>query len=357
MKNHTYVIAEAGVNHNGSLTLAKQLVDAAISAGADAVKFQTFRAENLVTARAHKAEYQQQTTGDNSSQLEMLKTLELSEVAHHELHRYCQQQAIEFLSTPFDLLSLEFLVNQLNISRLKIASGEINNAPLLFSMAKTGKPVILSTGMSTLGDIEIALSILAFGYLYPEVLPSLEQCQQAYSTPEGQQILRERVTLLHCTTEYPAPFDSINLQVLETLRHSFGLAVGYSDHTVGITVPIAAVAKEACVIEKHLTIDKNLAGPDHAASLEPKEFKQMVTAIRQVELALGNAVKIPSACEWKNREVARKSLVAAQQIKKGEVFTPENLTVKRPASGISPLYYWECLGESADHDYQADELI
>jgi N-acetylneuraminate synthase len=355
--NHTYVIAEAGVNHNGSLTLAKQLVDAAVFAGADAVKFQTFRAENLVTARALKAEYQQQTTGDNSFQLEMLQALELSEAAHHELQHYCQQQAIEFLSTPFDLLSLEFLVNQLNISCLKIASGEINNAPLLFAMAKTGKPVILSTGMSTLGDVEIALSILAFGYLHPEASPSLTQCQQAYSTSEGQGILRERVTLLHCTTEYPAPFDSINLRVLDTLHHSFGLSVGYSDHTVGIAVPIAAVAKGACVIEKHLTIDKNLAGPDHSASLEPEEFKQMVVAIRQIEQALGNHIKTPSFCEWKNREVARKSLVAGQQIKKGEVFTPENLTVKRPASGISPLHYWEYLGRSADRNYHTDELI
>jgi len=355
--NHTYVIAEAGVNHNGSLTLAKQLVDAAVSAGADAVKFQTFRSENLVTAGALKAKYQQQTTGNDSSQLAMLQALELSEAAHHELQAYCQQHAIEFLSTPFDLLSLEFLVSQLDIPRLKIASGEINNAPLLFAMAKTGKPIILSTGMSTLGDIEIALSILAFGYLFPTALPSLTQCQQAYSTPEGQQILRERVTLLHCTTEYPAPFDAINLRVLESLSHSFSLAVGYSDHTVGISVPIAAVAKGACLIEKHLTIDKNLAGPDHAASLEPEEFKQMVVGIRQVEQALGNHIKIPSSCEWKNREVARKSLVAAQQIRKGEIFTPENLTVKRPASGISPVHYWAWLGKSADRDYQADELI
>lgn len=356
-KGHTLIIAEAGVNHNGSIDIARQLVDVAADAGADIIKFQTFKADKVVSKYAKKAEYQTKTTEQSESQLDMVKKLELNEEAHHVLIDHCKTRNMEFLSTPFDFGSVDLLANKLNLTRLKIPSGEITNGPYLLYVAKTGKPVILSTGMSTLGEIETALGVLAFGYLNKKEQPSLQKFQDAYCSKEGQDVLSKKVTLLHCTTEYPAPFDEVNLKAMDTMRAAFGLPVGFSDHTPGIAIPVAAVALGATVIEKHFTLDKNMPGPDHKASLEPSELKQMITAIRQVETALGDGRKVPSSSEWKNREVARKSLVAAANIQKGEQFSLEKVDIKRPGSGISPMNYWELPSRCSNQDYETDELI
>ena len=351
------IIAEAGDNHNGSVKMAKKLIDVAVEAGADIVKFQTFRSEEVISRFAPQAEYQVQNTGIIESQLDMVKKLELTAEEHVELVDYCKEKGIKFLSTPFDLPSIQLLVEELKIDMLKLPSGEITSGPLLLKAAQTGKPIILSTGMSTLAEIENALSVLAFGYLGWEENPSEEIFQQAYSSADGQRILKEKVRLLHCTTEYPAPFEDVNLQVMNTLRQAFGLPVGFSDHTQGIAVPIAAVGMGACIIEKHFTLDKNLPGPDHKASLEPDELKAMVQGIRQVEKAMGNAIKIPAMSEMKNKPIARKSLVARCNIKQGETFTAENLTFKRPGNGISPMKYWGKIGTVANCNYQEDENI
>lgn len=355
--NRVYIIAEAGVNHNGSLKMAKELIEAAAHAGADAVKFQTFKADFLVSKNAEKAEYQQRSTGADESQYHMLKKLELNEEMHGVLIQHCQACNIEFLSTPFDEDSLTMLAEKYDIPYIKIPSGEITNAPFLLKIAQTDKPVILSTGMSTLGEVETALKVLAFGYLHHGESPSVAAFEQAYVSKNGQRILKEKVKLLHCTTEYPAPFAEVNLKVMDTLQRAFGLSVGYSDHTQGITVPIAAAARGANIIEKHFTLDRELPGPDHKASLEPSELKNMVLAIRQIEISLGNSLKLPTASELKNKKVARKSLVAIRGIKAGEVFTKENLGIKRPGDGISPLLYWDYLGRTADRDYSEDEKI
>jgi len=355
--NHIYIIAEAGVNHNGSLEMAKELIKVAADAGADAVKFQTFKADSLVSKNAEKAEYQQESTGAEESQYHMLKKLELNEEMHEELIKYCQTCGIEFLSTPFDESSLTMLAETYDIPYIKIPSGEITNAPFLLKIAQTGKDVILSTGMSTLGEVETALKVLAFGYLHHDENPSLVAFEQAYVSKEGQRVLKQKVKLLHCTTEYPAPFHEVNLKVIDTLQRAFGLSVGYSDHTQGIAVPIAAVARGASIIEKHFTLNRELPGPDHKASLEPHELKNMVLAIRQIEMSLGESLKLPTASEVKNKKVARKSLFAIARITKGEVFTKENIGIKRPGDGISPLYYWEWLGKVADRDYSEDEKI
>lgn len=351
------IIAEAGVNHNGSIEMAKELIDVAAQAGANVVKFQTFKAEKIISRYAPKAEYQKKTTTENESQLEMIKKLELDENAHRILIAHCQSRRIEFLSTPFDFGSIDLLAHRLDLPRLKIPSGEITNGPYLLQIARTGKPVILSTGMSTLGEIETALGVLAFGYLNINDQPSLKKIQNAYCSDAGQDILSKRVVLLHCTTEYPAPFDEVNLRAMVTMQVAFGLPVGLSDHTPGIAVPIAAVALGAAVIEKHFTIDKNLLGPDHKASLEPDELKAMVTAIRQVETALGNGRKVPSPSELRNRDIARKSLVASKPICIGDVFSQENIMPKRPGTGISPMHYWNLLERISDKDYSEDELI
>lgn len=348
------IIAEAGVNHNGSLEMARQLVQAAAQAGADMVKFQTFRAEKIVSRLAPKAEYQLRTTQAGESQLDMVHRLELSPEAHRKLVSSCRQQQIDFLSAPFDLDSLELLL-ELGVSAIKIPSGEITNAPLLVKIGRSGRPVFMSTGMANLGEVEQALGMLAFGYLGRQGKPTVADFQEALAA--GQKLLRERVTLLHCTTEYPAPFEDVNLKAMDTLAVAFGLPVGYSDHTQGIIVPIAAAARGAGVIEKHFTLDKNLPGPDHRASLDPEELQLMVQSIRQVEQALGSGRKFPTPSEWKNLEVVRKSLVAAKDIKKGEEFSEDNLTCKRPGGGISPLHFWEWLGQVAERDYQADEFI
>lgn len=357
MGDHVFIIAEAGVNHNGSLDLARDLIDAAADAGANAVKFQTFKADKLVSRMAAKAGYQIANTGVIESQHEMIRKLELSDADHVILIQHCEAKGIEFLSTPFDLDSLELLANKFDIERIKLPSGDITNAPLLLQTARTGKQVILSTGMSTLGEVETALGILAFGYCEPSAAPSLLGFENAYVSENGRKALQDNVTLLHCTSEYPAPFADVNLHAMATLANAFCLPIGYSDHTTGIAVSIAAVALGATVIEKHFTIDRNLPGPDHKASLEPDELKQMVCSIREVELALGSPIKQSAASELRNRSVARKSLVAACPIQKGEVFTQDNLTVKRPGDGVSPIRYWEWLGKVADRNYQQDDKV
>lgn len=354
----TLIIAEAGVNHNGDEALAFKLVDAAHQAGADIVKFQTFKAKNLVTEQAKQADYQVVNTQKQESQLAMLSRLELSYAAHHQLVKHCELLGIEFLSTAFDSESLDFLVNDLGLTRLKLPSGELTNAPLVLEHARTGCDLIVSTGMATLAEIEMALGVIAFGYTAAErVAPSVLAFQQAYASNEGQKALKEKVTILHCTTEYPAPMAEINLKAMDTLGKAFDLPAGYSDHSEGITIPIAAVARGAVLIEKHFTLDKNMEGPDHKASLEPDELTAMVKAIRQVELALGSAVKSPTVSEVKNKAVARKSLVASQAIQAGDAFSADNVTIKRPGNGMSPYQYWEMLERKASRDYQVGDLI
>lgn len=354
---HCYVIAEAGVNHNGSIDLAHQLIDIAADVGVDAVKFQTFRADRLVTHNAPKAQYQVENTS-GTSQLAMLKALELSDESHHELLAHCQDRGIEFLSTPFDVGSLNFLVNDLGVSRLKLGSGDLTNALLLLTAAQTKLPIILSTGMSLLGEIEKALAILAYGYLGSNghQSPSSADFEAAYVSLEGQRLLAENVTLLHCTTEYPTPLGQVNLRVMDTLMQAFQVSGGLSDHTLGISAAIAAVARGAKVIEKHFTLDKQLPGPDHCASLDGQELKQLVKSIREVELALGNPVKHPVEAELKNRQIVRRGLVAACPIRKGERFSRQNLDVKR-GGNVSALEYWDWLGFEAQRDYQPDEAI
>jgi N,N'-diacetyllegionaminate synthase len=329
-----FIIAEAGVNHNGSIEIAKQLIDKASEAGADAVKFQTFKAENLVSRSAPKADYQQKTTGQSESQFEMIKKLELDIHAHHELKSYCDQKEILFLSTAFDLDSID-LLESFGIPFYKIPSGEITNLPYLRKIAATGKSVIISTGMADLGEIEDALEVLIKG-----------------------ELTLDMVTILHCNTEYPTPMKDVNLKAMQTIGAAFpGVQIGYSDHTLGIEIPIAAVAMGASLIEKHFTLDKNMEGPDHRASLEPNELKEMVSAIRNIEMALGNGIKKPSPSEQKNKSMARKSLVAIRSIKKGEIFSSKNIGVKRPGSGINPMRWNEILGQVAQKDYQEDELL
>jgi len=354
----TYIIAEAGVNHNGSVDMALQLVDVAADAGADAVKFQTFRTDHLVSKDAPKAEYQKTTTSRTESQYDMLKRLELRPEDHSRILERCRMKGIEFISTPFDRDSVDLLTDHLHVGKLKISSGDLTNAPLLLHMARKKKPMILSTGMGTLGEIETALQVLAFGLSAPDSAePSPEAFLAAYYSSTGREALSAYVTLLHCTTEYPAPFEDVNLKVMDTLRQAFGLPTGLSDHTPGIAVPIAAVARGAAVIEKHFTLDKTLPGPDHAASLEPHELKSMIESIRQIERALGDSVKVPADSEIKNMNIARKSLVAARDIAEGERFSEENLTVKRPGNGFSPLMYWQLMGTRAPKSFAKDEVI
>jgi N-acetylneuraminate synthase len=352
-----YVIAEAGVNHNGSLDTALALVDAAAKAGANAVKFQTFVPEALVSRHAPMAEYQKKNTGEDQAQLAMLQRLALSDADHRALLQRCAHRRIDFLSSPFDVRSADFLLRDLKLPRLKLGSGELTNAPLLLHVARSGAPVILSTGMSTLAEVEEALGVLAFGYTQPDGVPTLSAFRQAFASTAGRQALKDKVTLLHCVTEYPCPVDEVNLRALDTLRTRFDLPVGYSDHTTGVTVAIAAAARGACVIEKHFTLDRSLPGPDHAASLEPDELPALVDALRAVERALGDGDKRPARSELKNIPIARKSIVAATAIRKGEHFTELNLTTKRPGNGLSPLRYWELLGKTAERDYAADEVI
>lgn len=355
--NGTFIIAEAGVNHNGDLDLALRLVAAAADAGADAVKFQTFRAEEGVTANAPKAKYQKKLMNEGESQLEMLKRLQLSQDDHFPLMDLCVERGIEFMSTPFDMDSIDFLAGKMDLKRLKMGSGEIVNGPLLLAAAQTGKDIILSTGNSTLDEVREALGVLAFGFMGLDKDPSETAFREAYDDKSTPELLRQKVTLLHCTTEYPAPFEDVNLRGMDTLRAEFGLAVGLSDHSPGIAVGIAAAALGACIIEKHFTLDHALPGPDHKASILPEEMTALVNFIRQVEPALGSGAKEPAPSEKKNLEIVRKSLVARRVIAKGEIFTTENLGVKRPGNGISPMRYWEYLGRPAKGDYQKDEPV
>ena len=352
------IIAEAGVNHNGREDLAYKLIDAAHAAGADVVKFQTFKAKNLVTKDAQQAEYQKQNSGMTESQFDMLSRLELNYDLHKSLVAYCQNLGIEFLSTAFDKESLEFLVNDLELKTLKIASGELTNAPFVLEHAVTGCDLIVSTGMASLAEVESALAVIAFGLTNKHHSePSEQAFSEAYNSAAGQNALKRKVTLLHCTTEYPAPIDEINHNAMTTLESAFKLTTGYSDHSTGITIPIAATALGAQLIEKHFTLDKSMQGPDHKASLEPDELGAMIRAIRDVERALGNGIKGPQSSEMKNKSIARKSLVAAKHIKAGDVFNESNLTIKRPGAGLSPSSYWSQLGRIAQQDYAEGELI
>ncbi len=329
----TLIIAEAGVNHNGSLDLAYQHIDAACAAGADIVKFQTFKAENLVTKSASKAQYQLEKTDSGESHFEMIKRLELSEEMHLKIIDKCNDKGIRFASTGFDQDSVDLLA-KLGVDFLKIPSGEITNLPYLRHIAPKGLPIILSTGMSTLQEVRDALNVLKkFG------------------------ATMFNITVLHCNTEYPTPFEDVNLRAMISIKEALGVEVGYSDHTRGIEVPIAAVAMGATVIEKHFTLDRSMDGPDHAASLEPNELKQMVSAIRNIEKAIGDGIKKPSKSEAKNINVARRSIVASKNIKAGEKFTEDNLAVKRPGTGISPFQWDELLGLEAKKDFLSDDLI
>nr|WP_317200236.1 N-acetylneuraminate synthase [uncultured Psychrobacter sp.] len=351
------IIAEAGVNHNGSKDLAFELINAAYNSGADVVKFQTFKAKSLVTKSAEQADYQTKNTGVSESQFDMLSRLELDYETHKELIAHCDKLGIEFLSTAFDKESLDFLVNDLQLKILKIPSGELTNAPFVLEHAKTGCDLIVSTGMASLAEIESALGVIAFGLIGKESQPNAQAFSEAYNSEAGQSVLRSKVILLHCTTEYPAPVDEINLRAMNTLESAFKLTTGYSDHSAGISISIAATALGAQLIEKHFTLDKSMPGPDHKASLEPSELKAMVDAIRDVEQALGNGVKGAQASEIKNKPIARKSLVAAQKINKGEAFTEANLMIMRPGSGMSPYLYWSLLGKIALQDYTEGDLI
>ncbi len=356
-KKQVYIIAEAGVNHNGNLELAQKLVREGAAAGVDAVKFQTFRPDKLVTKRAEKAAYQKVTTGTQESQLEMLQKLTLRDEDYVELEQLCRECGVDFISTPFESDSLQFLTTKVNVPFVKVPSGEITNAPFLWEIAQTQKPVVLSTGMATLGEIEKALAVLACGYLCAEFPSSFEHVQEVYASAEGQKILRDKVQLLHCTTQYPAPANQANLMAMDTMKRAFGLPVGYSDHTEGITIPVAAAARGAVIIEKHFTLDKNMEGPDHKASLEPEELNNMVQAIRTVEKGIGTGIKIPAMDEVPNIPIVRKCLVAARDIAAGELFDRDNLTAKRAGQGTSPMDVWNFLGKRANRNYKEDEKI
>lgn len=355
-KHRALIIAEAGVNHGGSLETALALVDAAADAGADIVKFQTFNADALVGRSARKADYQQRTTDASESQHAMLQRLELPQSAHLTLVAHAKQRGIEFLSTPFDQQSFEFLMS-LKLPRIKIGSGDLTNAPLLHSIASTGTTLILSTGMATLSEVEEALGVLAHGYSRDDQPPSAAAFRAAWRDAEARQSLARHVSLLHCTTEYPCPPGDVNLAAMATMKAAFQLPVGYSDHTDGIEVSLAAVALGAGIIEKHLTLDRNAEGPDHAASLEPSHFKRMVSAIRNIEDALGDGVKAPRESELKNIPVARKSVVAARPLKAGQIIGPDDITAKRPGSGRAPIEYWSLIGTKTARDYDTDDPI
>ncbi|MBF0194275.1 MAG: N-acetylneuraminate synthase [Magnetococcales bacterium] len=361
MKNsapsQVYILAEAGVNHNGNIDTALKLIDAAVAAGVDGVKFQTFNVAQLVAATAKKASYQKDAGKAGETQGEMLEKLVLSQSDHHRLKDHCKEQNIDFLSTPFDCDSLNFLTNNLGLTNIKLSSGAITHGPLLLAAGQSGANIILSTGLSNLGEVEQALMVLAYGLINRIEPPSQNGFSQAYATDEGQKALQDKVTLLHCTTQYPAPMRDINLLAMDILHKAFALNVGFSDHSLGISAPLAAVARGAKVIEKHFTLDKTMAGPDHKASLSVDELQNMVRGIREVELALGVAKKFSTNSENENRNVVRSSLTALKDIAKGTVFSEENLGVKRPGNGISPIYYWSWLGQRASRDFAKDEAI
>lgn len=351
-----FIIAEAGVNHNGNYDRAFELIDVAAESCVDAIKFQTFNTKHLVTRNAFKAPYQVTKTGKNESQYQMLANLELSHGVHRKLKAYSERKGLQFMSTAFDLVSLEFLVTDLQLELLKIPSGELTNGPLLLAYGQSGRDLILSTGMSTTEEVHEALMLVSFG-LSGGTDPTAEKNFELFDWRTKQGLLRSKVLLLHCTSQYPAPAHSINLHAISTMMDEYGLRVGYSDHSEGITIACAAVALGARVIEKHFTLDKTLPGPDHSASLEPRELQEMVKAIRSIEKALGDGVKKPQEAERENREASRKSLVAAKDIAEGETFTVANIVAKRPGTGRSPMSYWSVLGTQAKKQYKADDLI
>jgi len=356
MKSRTLIIAEAGVNHSGSLDTALALVDAAADAGADIVKFQTFNANSLAGRAAKKADYQQRTTDAAESQRAMLQRLELPQAAHQPLIARARARGIEFLSTPFDPISLAFLLT-LDLPRIKVGSGDLTNAPLLHAMAKADATLIVSTGMATLGEVEEALGVLAHGYGRSGDAPSIEAFRAAWRDPVARARLGQKVSLLHCTTEYPCPPGDVNLQAMKTMHTAFRLPVGYSDHTDGFEISLAAVALGATIIEKHLTLDRKAEGPDHAASLEPSDFARMVSAIRNIEGAMGDGIKAPRNSEIGNMPIARKSLVAARPLQVGEVLGPDDIASKRPGSGRPPVEYWSLIGTRAARSYDEEDPL
>lgn len=352
-----YIIAEAGVNHNGSLERACQMVDVAVKAGADAIKFQSFKADKLVIPMAQKAEYQRRNQADGKTQLQMLKALELSEAQQQQLFNYCQQQHIHFLSSPFDPQSCAFLIKQLALKTIKLGSGELTNAQLLIQLSQAHINVILSTGMSTLEEIRQALSILAYGYTHPAIPRSSAEFLTAWQSQKGQAQLRQHVTLMHCTTEYPCPVNEVNLSAIKTIQTEFSLPCGYSDHTQGIHISIAAAALGAPVIEKHFTLDRALPGPDHRASIEPDELYHLVKQIRDIEQSMGDAIKQVTLTESRNKAIARKGVYAANTIKKGQLLTEQNLVLKRPVCQHQAFEYWDLINTLASKDYTADDAI
>jgi len=356
MADSTFVIAEAGVNHNGAIETALQLIDIAADVGADAVKFQTFQASKLATAVAAKADYQVENMQEGGNQVGMLQKLELSHADHHVLVQRCRDRGIHFMSTGFDAEAIAFLAT-LGMPALKLPSGDITCGPLLLQAARLRMPLIVSTGMCTVAEIEDALGVIAFGLTTDREPTGRADFLAAYCSAEGRHALAQHVSLLHCVTQYPAPPEAVNLRAMDTMAAAFDLPVGYSDHTLGIEVSLAAVARGATIIEKHFTLDRAMPGPDHAASLEPGELRQLVTGIRNIERALGSTIKAPTAQEMGNRPVARRSVVAARSVRQGEKFTAADLAFKRPGTGQSPIDFWSLIGRPALRDFDTDEMI
>ncbi len=357
----TYIIAEAGVNHNGSIKLAHELVDAAADAGVDAIKFQTFKASEMITKSAAKADYQKLNDNTDETQFKMLERLELSQAQHYQLKMHAEERGIDFLSTAFDMESLEFLISALGLTTIKVSSGELTNHPFLLEHALSGVKIILSTGMATIDEIEDALGVLAFGFLFRfrnSVTPSINEFKKAYELTEGKEVLKERVTLLHCTSEYPTPLENVNLNSMKTLNDKFGVSVGYSDHTLGTEVASLAIACGAQVLEKHFTLDKALAGPDHAMSLSPDKLKEYVDAAKSAEVIMGSYEKDPTKGELENRKIGRKVIVALKDINKGEILSNSNVGLKRSKDkGYDPSLYWDIVGSKAKEDIQVDSAI
>lgn len=356
LQQSVYIIAEAGVNHNGNKDLAIRLVDAAAEVGADAVKFQTFKASKLASKTVEKAKYQKENTEIEESQLEMLSNLELPEDWHFELQQHAKTRGIEFLSTAFDETSLTFL-QTLDLPIYKVPSGELTNAPLLWRFAKTGKPLILSTGMATFSEVEEGLAIVAHA-LHSDVEPCrMDDVWQIWGNREVREKLKKQVTLLHCTSQYPTPWHEVNLKAMDTMAAAFGLDVGYSDHTEGTVIPLAAVARGAKIIEKHFTLDKNLPGPDHKASIEVPEFKKLIHEIRILEVALGDGIKAPQPSEWDTRRVARQSIIAANYLPQGQIIKRNDLTTARTGGGLPPKLIWELIGSTSKKEYEPGDIF
>ncbi|HEV7229273.1 N-acetylneuraminate synthase [Brevundimonas sp.] len=356
MADRIFIVAEAGVNHDGSVDDALTMVDVAAEAGADAVKFQTFRAEALVTRRAGKAAYQVANTGHDGGQADMLRRLELSEEAHHLIADRCRARGVAFMSTAFDMEGLA-LLDRLGVPALKIPSGDLTWGPMLLAAARTGRPLFVSTGMADLEEVRRALGVIAFALTRPGEPSGLTDCEAAFASAEGSSAVAERVTVLQCTTQYPAPASAANLRAMTSMAAEFGVPVGYSDHTLGIAVATAAAALGARVIEKHFTLSRSRPGPDHAASLEPDELAALVRAIREVETAMGDGIKTPSAAELPNRPIARRSLVAARPMAAGEIWSDAAVTAKRPADGLSPMRWWDVKGAAARRAYGIDDAL